>query len=239
MGSSFVDLKDVGFWTNDGDLEAWLHFLVREIDGVAAAPTWLAEAREAWHIQATNAFVGCHWLGLDSYVTTAARRSELLRLAGTALERVRGYGEHIPSEELNGAGVGGPGTRWFAPGPPAQLITQLGAAFMSLLAQVPLDPERPPGFAATALDHYAAPVSSVAGAQRVTLQLQSGQVNAGAGRLFVPTGQAYAVGITEVWLFNGRIPGYLTPNDADKVIITLTGIAHDLLTPGVLLVQQR
>ncbi len=239
MGNSFVDLKDVGFWTNDGVLEAWLHFLVREIDGVAAAPTWLAEAREAWHIQATNAFVGCHWLGLDSYVTTAASRAVLLKLTSAAVERVRGYGEHIPAEELNGAGVGGPGTRWYAPGPPARLITQLGEAFMSLLAQVPLDPERPPGFVATVLDHTEALISGVAGAQRVTLQVQSGQVNAGAGRLFLPTGQAYAVGITDVWLFNGRFPSFLAPDDADKVIVTLTGVAPDLLTPGVLLVQQR
>jgi hypothetical protein len=235
MGSSFVDLKDVGFWTNDGVLEARLHFLVLEIDDVAAAPTWLAEAREEWQFQATNAMNGCHGLGLDSYVTSATRRARLLRLVGAALEGVRGYGERIPAEELNDGGVGGPGSRWGAPGPPTQLITQLGEAFMSLLSQVSLDPERLPGFVATVLDHDEA---LVLGAQRVTLHLQSGQVNAGVGRLLLPTGQAYAVGITDVWLFNGRIPDFLSPDDADKVIITLTGVAPDLLAPGVLLVQQ-
>jgi hypothetical protein len=234
MGSSFIDFRDVGFWTRDSVLEAWLHFLVQEIDSQAAVPAWLAEAREAWHIQATNSFTGCHWLDLDTYITTASHRAMLLRLMGSALGRIRSYGERIPAEELNAAGVGGPG-EWAAPGPPTRPITCIGEALVQLLSHVPLSPERPPGFVASVVEHRD---SSVEGAQRVTLQARSGQVNAGEGRLLLPTGQAYAVGITDVWLFNGGIPGFLSPDDADRVIITLTGVASDLLAPGVLLVQQ-
>lgn len=237
MGSSFMDFRDVGFWTNDGVLEVWLHFLVQEIDSLPVVPAWLAEAREAreaWYVQATNSFVGCHWLDLDSYITTAARRATLLRLIESAIERMRSFGERIPAEELNAAGIGGPG-EWATPGPLTRLITCISEAFLLLLAQVPLNPERPPGFVATVLEHRD---DMFGKGQRVTLQLRSGQANAGEGRLLLPTGQAYAVGITDVWLFNGRMPGFLSPDDADKVIVTLTGVASDLLESGVVLAQQ-
>jgi hypothetical protein len=46
MGTSFVRFNKRGFWSADGYVELWLHFLAQEVDTLPEAPEWLQRAAQ-------------------------------------------------------------------------------------------------------------------------------------------------------------------------------------------------
>ncbi len=85
MGSSFVNIKEQGFWVSDGLLEVWLLSLAREIDFAVEPPSWLVEARQYWYHQATGGFTGCISPDLNSLIISEDRRQEITKISEQAL----------------------------------------------------------------------------------------------------------------------------------------------------------
>ena len=85
MASSFVNIKEQGFWASDGLLEIWLLSLAREIDSAVEPPSWLVEARQYWYYQATGGFTGCVSPDLDSLLISEDRRQEITKISEQAL----------------------------------------------------------------------------------------------------------------------------------------------------------
>ncbi|MGI5162373.1 hypothetical protein [Microbispora sp. CA-102843] len=98
MGRSFIEYKDRGFWTVDAYVRLYLRLLCLEIDALPERPGWLAEAREDWHLRATedwfNGFIG---LALDEYVgDDTVRAGELLELLDRARLHALSFGRYVP-----------------------------------------------------------------------------------------------------------------------------------------------
>ena len=100
MATSFVHHQGRGFWSSDGLLEMWLLAVVREIDQVPSAATWLRNLRDQWYDLATMGLMGCIDPDLDAAVASEARRDELLAMMSAALLRLQEPGNPSPLQDL-------------------------------------------------------------------------------------------------------------------------------------------
>jgi hypothetical protein len=232
MGSSAIDFREVFFWANDGILECWAAFLVQEIDRLHVIPEWLADVRTKWYEQATNNFVGTHWLGLDTVVTSVDRKKTVLKLAHAALDTVCSHDDlvAIPYDRLPNMPVGGD-PDWARCGLPSVNIMHVGAAFIALLLHVPVTPERQARAVAVIKEKFGRFTTAV------HLHPHSGHLNIGEARLLLATGQAYEVRVQWVQLFDGKTLGHHSPSTWHGIVAGIDGAAPDILVPGALLVQ--
>ncbi|MHC4177060.1 MAG: hypothetical protein ACYSWU_06120 [Planctomycetota bacterium] len=134
MGTSFTEFKGRGFWARDSSIEFWLWLLAQEIDRRDEVAGWLAEAREHWHVQATEGFTGCVDASLDEYLTSPERVQTVLGLAERALDGLQGRGAVLSADWLNSLGIGGQGAR-FGEDVPTEVFARVGEAFIKLLRE--------------------------------------------------------------------------------------------------------
>lgn len=88
MASSFTAFKGKGFWSNDGQIEAWLALLAEEIDRMSNPAEWLVELKREWVLQATLHGGGIVSAGLDDFATSDDRIRQILNLSDSALNRL-------------------------------------------------------------------------------------------------------------------------------------------------------
>ncbi|GAA1437755.1 hypothetical protein GCM10009616_40070 [Microlunatus lacustris] len=132
MGTSFVEFRGRGFWTSDSKLEIWLHLLTLAVSRRDERPPWLDEAREHWHEQATVGFTGCVSAALDHWIGDQADRLlTVAELAEDVQHVLRGTGI-IRRDDLEAAGIGGPGSTWAAD-VDAEVVLPVAEAFSALL----------------------------------------------------------------------------------------------------------
>ena len=132
MGSSFVSLQGVGYWTSDATLEVWLHFLVRELDKTQDPPPWLLELREDCHIKSAAGGSGWKAPDLDRLLTTDERRELLAVISEGAVAELERYGEYMTVGELNALQTGGEGS-YFAQDCRTEYFKNEGRHFIKLL----------------------------------------------------------------------------------------------------------
>ena len=113
--SSFTSYGGYGFWAGNVYMQTWLCVLVEQIDGLAACPAWLLEARDNWAKQGQIANPGAMIADLDIYVVDQARREQLVGLSNGAVERLRRFGQTIPIEYLRAIGAEPKGTMFLRP----------------------------------------------------------------------------------------------------------------------------
>lgn len=129
MGSSFVSLNEYGFWSSDGFLQLWLHFLAQEVGASLEVPEWLQNAAGYWRIQAKWGGVGCVDAGLDDYATTPEQVQLLITLSRKALTTLQSYGAFLSKEELNSFDMDGVWTKDI----PTRKMIALAEQFIKLL----------------------------------------------------------------------------------------------------------
>lgn len=89
MGSSFVELKDKGFWARDAILREWLGCLVDEIDRWGAREGWLMDLRERLFREATVGMIGGIHPDLDKAIgSDEGRRAILIEITDSARKRL-------------------------------------------------------------------------------------------------------------------------------------------------------
>lgn len=95
MASSFTRFRGHGFWSNDGQIEAWLALLVKEIDATPGLPAWAVRLKEEWTLQATLHGGGMVCPDLDEFASSEDGRSTILRVATAALQRLRAGSDKV------------------------------------------------------------------------------------------------------------------------------------------------
>lgn len=130
MSTSEIEFRGREFSAPDAALDVWFKLLVDAIDTVAKRPEWLDEARDDWHIQATQELGFGHVPELDRYLTDASRIELMLKIARQAYQRLEQLGDPIPRDTLNSLGAGKSG---FQGDVPAKVFRDAARAFIALL----------------------------------------------------------------------------------------------------------
>jgi hypothetical protein len=137
MGSSYIDYRGHGFWATDATIEMWLQCLLDETRAQPAGPGWLTQARDHWHIQATEGFQGCIDVGLERHLERDADREAVFlailhRLdSRLAAQHLPASGERLPDADSDSDAI------------PAilnnqRLLQETTAAMISLVRGVPV-----------------------------------------------------------------------------------------------------
>lgn len=134
MSSSTVRFKGAEFSAYDLAIELWLLEVVRQIDGAETVEPWLRELRDEWYLQATAGFGFGVSPAPDRFVGTRDRSERLADLSHRSLAALAKRSGDFAPEEMNGSGVGGPGTVYSRPFPTAAVI-EVGERFAALLSQ--------------------------------------------------------------------------------------------------------
>lgn len=108
MGWSTAHFNGRSIEVNDAVMEVWLALLLAEVDALAAAPAWLAEAREVWRAHATGASGSPVAPDFDGELSDDLRRGLVHTLALRIVNRLAALGDPIPASALNALGAGGP-----------------------------------------------------------------------------------------------------------------------------------
>lgn len=95
MASSFTRFRGHGFWSSDGQIEAWLALLVKELDSTPGLPTWTLRLKEEWTLQATLHGGGMVCPALDEFASSEHGRLTILGVATAALRRLRAGPERV------------------------------------------------------------------------------------------------------------------------------------------------
>ena len=227
MGSSFIEFRDVGFWSNDGLIEAWYAILVREIDACSSLPAWLAALQAYWRGQVSEPRIGTHTSGLDEHILSSASKELLLSIGQGALAWLIARGDRDLGPTLTTLGVGG--VAWAPSGIRVEMLTPVGRAFLMLLEHVAVPPVPLRGFRAASR-----------WPDKRRWHLLDGAVNCGPARLVRPDGQIRESVITWIQLYGGVIVGGLPRPDAtpDRLVVNLAGITDAEIEPGSMLVQE-
>ncbi len=77
MGCSFIYLRKVGFWANDGIIEVWRYALLGALDTLVSPPDWVRAMGDIWREEGEISFTGGHFLSLDEHVTSPTRQARL------------------------------------------------------------------------------------------------------------------------------------------------------------------
>jgi len=117
VATSFVEFKGYGFWAHDIDLLIWLRFILGELKEWPSKGVWLQ--------------VGCIHLGLDKFLISADRESEIRTLAEKTLQKLTNRTGALSLAELNAMDFDG---IKFSQDLPIQLVATIGTLFIRLLA---------------------------------------------------------------------------------------------------------
>jgi len=77
VGCSFIYLRKVGFWANDGIIEVWRYALLGALDTLVSPPDWVRAMGDIWREEGEISFTGGHFLSLDEHVTSPTRQARL------------------------------------------------------------------------------------------------------------------------------------------------------------------
>jgi hypothetical protein len=136
MSSSTVRFRRGEFSAHDLPIELCLLEVVRQIDDQELVEPWLRGMRDEWHLQATSGFGFGVAPALDRFVTTDARRVQLVTLFRRALASLANRASVFTPEELSELGVGGPDTIYSLSYPTNEVI-DVGTSFLRLLTEEP------------------------------------------------------------------------------------------------------
>lgn len=106
MSASRIHFHDLHMDAHDAMMQLWLNLLVREIDGLPEIPEWLREAREDWHINATEDLGFGVVPDLDGFITDEGRRHVVLDICTRALSTLHQLPDPVPAGALNTMGGG-------------------------------------------------------------------------------------------------------------------------------------
>src|SRR5262249_23930835 len=70
VGTTFVRIRDRGFWMRDGILELWLRFLALHVEDPVESGSLATKIRDQWLLASQGYFTGCVPEGLEEAVST-------------------------------------------------------------------------------------------------------------------------------------------------------------------------
>lgn len=102
MGSSFIDIKDKGFWARDGFVEAMQLCLINEIENQNLdAIDWIKEFKNELALQSLPLVYGGMSLQLEVFLTTDERKARLIELIDFIIEKIDKTDNYITGGNLH------------------------------------------------------------------------------------------------------------------------------------------
>lgn len=132
MGLTTVAFRGRRCTTPDGALAVWLEILVHEIDEAGNPPSWLKEARDEWHLQATAGFGFGVMAGLDRIITNDEQLAAVRSLSDKAMRVLNGWDDPVSADRLNAMEV--MGDAYWTEDLPLDLFREAGKCFLEVLS---------------------------------------------------------------------------------------------------------
>tara|TARA_B100000674_G_C37671374_1_gene837175 strand:+ start:28 stop:558 length:531 start_codon:yes stop_codon:yes gene_type:complete len=102
MGSSFIDIKDKGFWARDGFVEAMQLCLINEIENQSLdSIDWINEFKNALALQSLPLIYGGMSMELEEFLTTNERKGQLNTLIDFIIEKIDKTDSYITGNNLH------------------------------------------------------------------------------------------------------------------------------------------
>jgi hypothetical protein len=102
MGSSFIDIKDKGFWARDGFVEAMQLCLINEIENQNLdSIDWMKEFKNELALQSLPLIYGGMSMELEEFLTTDERKARIIQLIDFIIEKIDTTDNYITGDNLH------------------------------------------------------------------------------------------------------------------------------------------
>lgn len=102
MASSFIEIKDIGFWAKDSFVEVMQLCLINEIESQNLnVIKWIKEYEIELALQSLPLISGGMSMGLDEFLTTDKRKSEIIKLINSIIEKIDSRDNYITGSNLH------------------------------------------------------------------------------------------------------------------------------------------
>ena len=102
MASSFIDIKDMGFWARDGFVEAMQLCLINEIENQKLGSIeWINEYKCGLALQSLPMIYGGMSMLLEEFLTTDERKTLILKLIDIIIEKIDSTDDYITGSNLH------------------------------------------------------------------------------------------------------------------------------------------
>lgn len=102
MASSFINIKDIGFWARDGFVEAMQLCLINEIEiKKLDSLEWVNEFKNELALQSLPMIYGGMSMGLEEFITTYERKAQLIELIDSIIEKIDTTNNYITGSNLH------------------------------------------------------------------------------------------------------------------------------------------
>lgn len=101
MASSFIDINDIGFWANDGFVEAMQLCLINEIESQKLDKIeWINHYKIGLAWESLPIIYGGMSMLLDKFLTTNERKSQIVKLIDKIIETIDSSNDYITGTNL-------------------------------------------------------------------------------------------------------------------------------------------
>lgn len=101
MASSFVNIKEIGFWAKDGFVEAMQLCLINEIESQKLdLIEWINEFKTELAIQSLPIIFGGMSMELEEFITTDERKAQIIELIDIIIEKIVSTNKYITGSNL-------------------------------------------------------------------------------------------------------------------------------------------
>jgi hypothetical protein len=107
VGTTFVGIRDRGFWMSDSVLELWLRFLALHVEDPVESGSLATRIRDQWLLASRGYFTGCVPEGLEEAVSTPEGEALVRAAIHSLLEALKAAPSHLSKDVLNLMGFGG------------------------------------------------------------------------------------------------------------------------------------
>jgi hypothetical protein len=107
LGTTFVSIRDRGFWISDSVLEVWLRLLALHAEDPVESGSLAAKIRDQWLLASRGFFMGCVPEGLEEAVATPEGLVLVRAAIHSLMEALRVAPSHLGKEVFNLMGMSG------------------------------------------------------------------------------------------------------------------------------------
>ncbi|AFM04715.1 hypothetical protein Fleli_2342 [Bernardetia litoralis DSM 6794] len=102
MASSFIEIKDIGFWARDGFVEAMQLCLIDEIENQNLDKIeWISEFKSELALQSLPLVYGGMSMELEEFLTNDERKSQIIQLIDFIINKIDSTDNYITGNNLH------------------------------------------------------------------------------------------------------------------------------------------
>ena len=106
MGTTFVDIKEKGFWLRDSILELWLRFVALHIEDSPKDNSEAHKIRDEWLLASRGYFNGCVPHNIEEIVSTKNGKQIVIDAINSLLSELKKAPDNLDMNVINLMGCG-------------------------------------------------------------------------------------------------------------------------------------